>query len=80
MLNICEVMGCSGGPIHNHSIEPMVPRMNETDQLIEQLLKRNRLLEETIRKAYLVLKKHELYDIDIVGEAMDILDEKTWGE
>jgi hypothetical protein len=41
--------------------------------------RRVRDLEETLRKAYVALKKHEEYDIDIVGEAMSILDEKAWG-
>lgn len=45
----------------------------------EKCQKRNKILEEALRQAYIALKKHEQYDIDIVGEAMGILDEKAWG-
>lgn len=45
---------------------------------IERCMERNKVLEETLRKAYIALKKHENLDIDIVGEAMGILDEGAW--
>lgn len=48
------------------------------EEQFEKCQKRNKMLEETLRRAYIALKKHENLDIDIVGEAMGILDEEAW--
>jgi hypothetical protein len=57
----------------------LVLRLQQAEEYTKKLEERNRVLEETLRAAYIALKKHELYDIDIVGEAMGILEEKAWG-
>lgn len=54
-------------------------RLQELNTQVEKLIKRNTELEETLLKAYIALKKHENLDVDIVGEAMGILDEAAWG-
>lgn len=54
--------------------------LKQANEHIENLEKRNKLLEETLRTTYIALKKHENLDVDIVGEAMGILEERAWGE
>jgi len=47
-------------------------------RIIKELQERNKKLEETLRAAYIALKRHEQLDVDIVGEAMGILEERAW--
>lgn len=53
-------------------------QIRELNKQLEYLKERNQRLEETLRAAYIALKRHELYDVDIVGEAMGILEERAW--
>lgn len=59
-------------------VEYTIRYMQFLEEQLEKCQQRNRSLEETLRKAYIALKKHENLDVDIVGEAMGILDEESW--